>query len=139
MRSLANRADSIDEYWGRFRTSCRPAGTFTGGDREWFAVWDRLATVDPCPDSPDRHGSFPPYTDLVIGTTFANRYEIVDALGEGASGEVWRAMDTHQQRLVALKTFFPGSSFSTPLSTPCFMVLECRFNKRPSLPLKKMR
>jgi S1-C subfamily serine protease len=47
MRSLANRADSIDEYWGRFRTACRPTGTFTGGDREWFAVWDRLPAVDP--------------------------------------------------------------------------------------------
>ncbi len=47
MKSLANRADSIDEYWGRFRTSCRPAGTFTGGDREWFAIWDRKPAIDP--------------------------------------------------------------------------------------------
>jgi serine/threonine-protein kinase len=46
----------------------------------------------------------------VIGTTFANRYQILAPLGDGASGEVWRAMDTHQQRLVALKTFYPGSS-----------------------------
>ena len=47
MQSLARRADSIDEYWGRFRTSCRPPGSFTGGDREWFAVWDRRPAVDP--------------------------------------------------------------------------------------------
>ncbi len=45
----------------------------------------------------------------MIGTTFANRYEIVGKLGEGAN-DVWKAHDTHQQQHVALKTFRPGSS-----------------------------
>lgn len=44
----------------------------------------------------------------MIGTTFANRYEIIGKLGEGAN-DVWKAQDTHQQQLVALKTFRPGS------------------------------
>jgi serine/threonine-protein kinase len=47
---------------------------------------------------------------LVIGTTFANRYEILDQLGEGASADVWKANDTHQNQLVALKLFRPGLS-----------------------------
>ena len=45
----------------------------------------------------------------MIGTTFANRYEIMGRLGEGAN-DVWKAHDTHQQQDVALKTFRPGSS-----------------------------
>ena len=45
----------------------------------------------------------------MIGTTFANRYEIIAKLGEGAN-DVWKAHDTHQQQLVALKTFRPGFS-----------------------------
>ena len=45
----------------------------------------------------------------MIGTTFANRYEIIAKLGEGVN-DVWKAQDTHQRQLVALKTFRPGSS-----------------------------
>ena len=47
MQSLARRADSIDDYWGRFRAACRPPGPFTSGGREWFSVWDRPPAIDP--------------------------------------------------------------------------------------------
>jgi len=47
MQSLARRADSIDDYWNRFRTTCRPPGPFTSGGREWFSVWDRPPAIDP--------------------------------------------------------------------------------------------
>ena len=43
LAQLARRADSLDDYWRRFRASCyegRVAGSF---DREWFAVWDAHA------------------------------------------------------------------------------------------------
>ena len=46
MQSLARRADSIDDYWNRFRTTCRPPGPFTSGGREWFSVWDRPPAID---------------------------------------------------------------------------------------------
>ena len=46
----------------------------------------------------------------MIGTTFADRYEILEALGDGATGEVWKARDTHQDQIVALKIFKPGLS-----------------------------
>lgn len=44
----------------------------------------------------------------MIGTTFANRYEIIGKLGEGVN-DVWKAHDTNQDQLVALKVFRPGS------------------------------
>lgn len=40
---LARRANSLDDYWGRFKTACyngRVGGSF---DREWFAIWDPKA------------------------------------------------------------------------------------------------
>jgi serine/threonine-protein kinase len=46
----------------------------------------------------------------VIGTSFADRYEILEQLGDGVAGEVWKARDTHQDQIVALKIFRPGLS-----------------------------
>ena len=40
---LARRADALDDYWRRFRTTCY-SGPVTGGyDREWFALFDPRA------------------------------------------------------------------------------------------------
>jgi S1-C subfamily serine protease len=41
MQAAAKRADSLDDYWTRFRVACGAAPTPNGGDREWFGVWDR--------------------------------------------------------------------------------------------------
>ena len=46
MEAVARRADSLDDYWTRFRSTCRPPGPFTSGDREWFTVWDRRPAID---------------------------------------------------------------------------------------------
>ena len=43
LERLARRADSLDDYWRRFRANCyrgKVAGSF---DREWFAIWDSRA------------------------------------------------------------------------------------------------
>jgi S1-C subfamily serine protease len=41
MQAAARRADSLDDYWSRFRNACRVTVEPNGGDREWFGVWDR--------------------------------------------------------------------------------------------------
>jgi hypothetical protein len=41
MQAAARRADSLDDYWARFRNACRVTVEPNGGDREWFGVWDR--------------------------------------------------------------------------------------------------
>lgn len=46
----------------------------------------------------------------MIGTLFANRYEIVERLSDEGRNDVWVAYDTHQKQRVALKTFRPGES-----------------------------
>jgi S1-C subfamily serine protease len=41
MQAAAKRADSLDDYWTRFRGACGATAGPNGGDREWFGVWDR--------------------------------------------------------------------------------------------------
>jgi hypothetical protein len=37
----ARRADSLDDYWERFSKVCLTRPVRTGGDRPWFAIWER--------------------------------------------------------------------------------------------------
>lgn len=41
MQAAAKRADSLDDYWSRFRVACGVSAVQSAGDREWFGVWDR--------------------------------------------------------------------------------------------------
>lgn len=43
---------------------------------------------------------------LMTETLLANRYKIIDKIGEGGMGIVWRVYDTVEQREVALKQFY---------------------------------
>ena len=40
LERASRRADSLDDYWRRFRTSCYQGKVGGSFDREWFAIWD---------------------------------------------------------------------------------------------------
>jgi hypothetical protein len=41
LKTVAQRADQIDDYWSRFKSSCNASAAATGGDREWFGISSR--------------------------------------------------------------------------------------------------
>jgi hypothetical protein len=49
---LARRADAMDDYWRRFRSSCYQGAVGGGYDRDWFALFDpramRGAVLEAC-------------------------------------------------------------------------------------------
>jgi len=45
----------------------------------------------------------PPAQDLTVGTTFAGRYQVIEELGKGGMGRVYKAFDSEIKELVALK------------------------------------
>src|SRR5215471_8912120 len=65
--------------------------------------------------------SLPPeeFPKLEPGTVLANRYQIVDTLGVGGMGAVYKAFDRELTRIVALKTILPEMT-STPTALKRF-------------------
>jgi len=65
----------------------------------------------------------PPFSEeqtaLSPGTILANRYQIVDTLGMGGMGAVYKAFDRQLTRIVALKTILPEMA-STPTALKRF-------------------
>jgi serine/threonine-protein kinase len=47
-----------------------------------------------------------------VGEVFAGRYELVDLIGEGGMGSVWRVWDAREQRLVAAKVLRQSDAVS---------------------------
>ena len=46
MQAAAKRADSLDDYWSRFRAACGVSSTLNAGDREWFGMWDQAPSFN---------------------------------------------------------------------------------------------
>jgi len=49
-----------------------------------------------------------PKEELTTGSTFAGRYQIIEELGEGGMGKIYKALDTEIKEKVALKLLKPG-------------------------------
>ncbi len=72
------------------------------------------------PVNPDKTHQFRPSDTHAIGAIIANRYTLVEVIGEGGMGTVWRARQTEPiKRYVALKLIKPGMD-----SKQCWLVLK---------------
>ena len=47
-----------------------------------------------------------------MGEVFAGRYELLDPLGEGGMGTVWRVWDSREERIVAAKVLRQSDAVS---------------------------
>ena len=50
----------------------------------------------------------PPREDLATGSTFAGRYQVIEELGQGGMGKVYKVLDKETNSRVALKLIRPG-------------------------------
>ncbi|MDH4273045.1 MAG: protein kinase, partial [Candidatus Aminicenantes bacterium] len=58
--------------------------------------------------APQTETLLPPREDLATGSTFAGRYQVIEELGRGGMGKVYKVLDKETNSKVALKVIRPG-------------------------------
>ncbi|OGD20922.1 MAG: hypothetical protein A2W03_07355 [Candidatus Aminicenantes bacterium RBG_16_63_16] len=74
---------------------CSRCGTQLAGPREVPSSFTQTAAFEP------------PAPELSVGTVFAGRYQVMEELGKGGMGRVYKAFDSEIKELVALKILNP--------------------------------
>jgi eukaryotic-like serine/threonine-protein kinase len=88
-------------------------GSLTLGNKNADTIVSSAATIvsgSPAGRSPSPQGANGPGASAIllqIGTVLGNRYEILELLGEGGMGAVYKAADREVDRIVALKVIRP--------------------------------
>lgn len=87
------------------KLSATVVGVLSGPDNEKLSDATIISgtSAGRSPFTPSDHGSIL----LQVGTVLANRYEILQLLGEGGMGAVYKAADREVDRIVALKVIRP--------------------------------
>ncbi len=86
------------------RVECPKCKTENTSDSEFCK---KCATPLPSPEVSVTETLETPTEELTRGTTFAGRYEIIEELGKGGMGKVYRVEDTKLKQEVALKLIKP--------------------------------
>jgi serine/threonine-protein kinase len=88
--------------------NCPKCGTDNSGDSRFCK-----ACATPLPAPGDGRKGLPtqtletPVTEIATGTTLAGRYQVIEELGHGGMGRVYKVFDTDIKERVALKLLRP--------------------------------
>ncbi|MFC2157998.1 protein kinase [Acidobacteriota bacterium] len=95
-----NPADT--NYCGKCAASLTPSPDGSGvGFTKTFQTPNDTRTGSRLPSSPDL---------MPMGSTFSGRYQIIEELGRGGMGRVYKVLDTEIDEKIALKILLPGIS-----------------------------